>query len=235
MKKVETANVEFFAGEGAKAKRVIMQDEYGFFIKHRGMFEAVEKNDEGVWCHVGTSGEAYRKRNAHRYGEVVQTEETPEASVEEPIDGLVAERPYLAIQEMTVRTMHFEHPEDPTFISVIKHENLNRFLRALSHLEIKYYDVKVITDGISITHELIEKPFEEEVETMLEQRKIIPIEIRAKLNLFSRYNELLMKLLKFNLSSEEQDEYNGLYNELKLNEGNNLYELMKASYEQRNA
>jgi hypothetical protein len=66
------------------------------------------------------------------------------------------------------------------------------------------------------------------------KKDIIPVEIRAKLNLFSRYNELLMKSLKFNLSSEEQDEYNGLYDELKLNEGNNLYELMKASYEQRN-
>lgn len=67
------------------------------------------------------------------------------------------------------------------------------------------------------------------------KKDIIPVEIRAKLNLFTRYNELLMKSLKLDLSPEEQDEHNGLYDELKLNEGNNLYELMKASYEQRNA
>jgi hypothetical protein len=52
------------------------------------------------------------------------------------------------------------------------------------------------------------------------KKEIIPIEIRVKLDLFTRYNELLMKSLKFNLSPEEQDEYNGLYEELKLNEGN---------------
>jgi hypothetical protein len=61
-------------------------------------------------------------------------------------------------------------------------------------------------------------------------KSIVPIEVKSKMKMFSRYNELIMKALKFELSLEENQECNDLYRELKLSEGNNLYELMQAKY-----
>jgi hypothetical protein len=60
---------------------------------------------------------------------------------------------------------------------------------------------------------------------------LVPTEIRAKLDIFTRYNELLMKSLGYGLTDEESAEYDDLYKELKLQDGNNLYNLLKAQYE----
>lgn len=49
-KKVEKGKVMFFTvhnGEGAN--RWIYQDEYGYFVKHNGRKESVEKLSDGKW------------------------------------------------------------------------------------------------------------------------------------------------------------------------------------------
>ena len=63
-----------------------------------------------------------------------------------------------------------------------------------------------------------------------QQYTIVPIEVKLKMKMFSRYNELIMKALKFDLSLEENQECNDLYNELQLGQGDNLYSLMQMKY-----
>lgn len=55
----------------------------------------------------------------------------------------------------------------------------------------------------------------------------------ARVKLFERYNDLLMKSLKEGLDAEENTEYYMLYDELSLKEGENIYNLMKEMYEVR--
>jgi hypothetical protein len=151
-------------------------------------------------------------------------------SFENPLDGLVAERPCLALLEMTIRKMDYLSKDNLT-VSMINKYDVERFKLALGHLDLNYSDIEQINDEwVEIIHDTIEQPLEESIEQMIQHKCRTKYE---RVKCFERYNDLLMKSLKEGLNALEDAEYTYLYNMLDIKEGENLLNLMREMYEMR--
>lgn len=270
IQEIATVKVVFDSGKGASRK--LFKDEYGYFVKHQGVFVPVsvgafDSVENGVetcsWFmdHINPFISAYRAGELPEHvlkrhiageegftGSLYQAEQKiqeelkaadslddceymqEDVSFEDPLDGMVAERPYLALLEMILRKMDYSNKDNIT-VSMISKHNVERFKLALGHLDLKHYGYEQINDEwVEIIHDTIEQPLEESIEQMIQHKCRTKYE---RVKCFERYNDLLMKSLKEGLNALEEAEYTYLYNMLDIKEGENLLNLMREMYEMR--
>lgn len=90
-------------------------------------------------------------------------------SIEEPIDGMISERPYMAIKEMQLSEVE-PFNNGSQVVSIVSRKHLERFKKALGFMGAEIYSVYHCPEGFQVHHDKVEEPIEEMIEKRLEQK-----------------------------------------------------------------